>query len=860
MSDAHVGLSRDLSLFDITMIGVGAMIGAGIFVLTGIAAGAAGPALIFAFALTGVVAILTAMTYAELGSAIPEAGGGYLWVKEGLPGPNAFLAGWMSWFAHAVAGSLYGLGFGSYVYLMLEVFFEGAGGVPTLGLGEGVFHKGLAVLVIVTFMYINYRGSSETGLAGNIITVLKVVILGIFIASGLWAIAQNPSYFQKFENFAPTGLVGVVTAMGLTFIAFEGYEIIVQAGEEVRNPRRTIPKAVFLSLAIVIPIYMLVAFVALGAVNPETTQATYQWLAEHAELGVAEAARQFMPYGTFLLLAGGIFSTMSALNATTFSSTRVSFAMGRDRNLPDAFGEVHSKTRTPHKALFWSGLLIVVMAIAIPIEDVAAAADIMFLLLFLQVNVAVITIRRKYGDRLNYGYLMPFFPAIPIIAIATLLFLAVFMFAFSPIAGVFVAVWLIGGSIIYYLYARPREQAHARTPIIRESRVTPRPVDPEEYRVLVPIANPASLPGLLAPALNAARRQDGVISLLHVITVPSQLPLSAGREYLEQSNQLTEEAMSFVEDEDVPVEVVIRIAHDISDAIVETALERDADLLIMGWRGHSREPNTAVGRNIDEIIDQVNCRVLIVQQELHAVPQSILIPVLDPRQIRFALESVGLLTGDHTAQKEILHVFAPDTPHHRRQSLINDLEDQVTLFEARFPKYKGTLTYKTVADPDPVKVIVNEARKHGYVILGATRDSWIKRQFFGSKPTQIADQIDVPVALIRPRAPLLGFGLRQLLNYVRGGYREIEPESETMLQEQGLLRPVSERFTGELHTAVNTTRLLIVGVLAIVATALMYVGDGEALTWISGIAFLVLLFLFTWISIRPETDPQATQT
>ena len=119
MSEVHTELSRDLSLFDITMIGVGAMIGAGIFVLTGIAAGAAGPALILAFALNGIITIFTAMVYAELGSAIPEAGGGYLWVREGLPGPNAFLAGWMSWFAHAVAGSLYALGFGSYLSLVI---------------------------------------------------------------------------------------------------------------------------------------------------------------------------------------------------------------------------------------------------------------------------------------------------------------------------------------------------------------------------------------------------------------------------------------------------------------------------------------------------------------------------------------------------------------------------------------------------------------------------------------------------------------------------------------------------------------------------------------------------------------------
>ena len=200
-SSHNVGLVRNLGLFDITMIGVGAMIGAGIFVLTGIAAGTAGPALILAFALNGVITVLTAMVYAELGSAIPEAGGGYLWVKEGLPGPNGFLAGWMSWFAHAVAGSLYGVGFGGFIYELLRILFldpekahaEGVGvflsGPIPLPFGlelteAALVQKVFAVLVILLFLYINYRGTSETGAVGNIVTVLKVIIILIFIVSG----------------------------------------------------------------------------------------------------------------------------------------------------------------------------------------------------------------------------------------------------------------------------------------------------------------------------------------------------------------------------------------------------------------------------------------------------------------------------------------------------------------------------------------------------------------------------------------------------------------------------------------------------------------------------------------------------
>ncbi|MEJ2187426.1 MAG: amino acid permease, partial [Gemmatimonadota bacterium] len=459
--DARTELSRDLGLFTITMVGVGAMIGAGIFVLTGIAAGTAGPGLILAFAANGVVTLLTALAYAELGSAIPEAGGGYLWVKEGLPGPNAFLSGWMSWFAHAVAGSLYALGFGSYFGLVMQEF-----GWTLFGASGDALAKPFAVLIALVFVAINFRGVSETGLAGNIITVTKVLIIGLFIVSGLWAAFHEPGAWDRFTPLTPNGLGGVLSAMGLTYIAFEGYEIIVQAGEEVRDPKRNIPRAVFWSLAIVIPIYILVAVAALAAIHTGSSEPAWVWLGKHKELGLAEAARQFMPLGTTLLLIGGSLSTMSALNATTFSSTRVSFAMGRDRNLPDFFGKVHGSTRTPYLALMASGALIIFMAVAIPIQDVAAAADVMFLLLFLQVNIAIITIRRRYGDKLDYGFLIPFFPVLPIIAIVLMLGIAMFMFRFSQLAWYFVAGWIGTGFVIYYAWARKREREKTVTPVV----------------------------------------------------------------------------------------------------------------------------------------------------------------------------------------------------------------------------------------------------------------------------------------------------------------------------------------------------------------------------------------------------------
>lgn len=846
MNQPQTELSRDLSLFSITMIGVGAMIGAGIFVLTGIAAGAAGPALILSFALNGIVTIFTAMVYAELGSAIPEAGGGYLWVKEGLPGPNAFLAGWMSWFAHAVAGSLYALGFGAYLGLVFSQFNLSIAGL------EGEFlHKGLAVLIIGLFLYINFRGSSETGLAGNIVTVLKVIVLAIFVGSGLWAIFQNPAYLNKFQNFAPNGFGGILTAMGLTFIAFEGYEIIVQAGEEVKNPRQNIPKAVFLSLAIVVPIYMLVAFVALGAVNPETSIPTYQWLSQHAELGVAEAARQFMPFGTILLLIGGLLSTMSALNATTFSSTRVSFAMGRDKNLPDAFAAVHPRTRTPHIALVLSGALIIFMAVAIPIEDVAAAADIMFLLLFLQVNVAVITIRKKYGDRLNYGYLMPFFPIVPIIGIVTKLFLALFMFNYSPLAWYFAIGWIGVGFAGYYFYARHREAAKSHTPVIlEEKRVVETPIDERRYRVLVPLANPASVNALLKPALQAARRHNGVVTLLHVLTVPEQLPLSAGRAYLEKGKTLLNDVLQQVEAEGVPAEAVIRISHRPHQAIVHTAIEKRADLLVMGWRGPRNGGETTIGSNVDQIIELVNCRVLVVQQPADGAPRKILVPIANPAQLEFALEAAELMATDNRTEINVLHIFRPAATPEEQQNHLQKLQGHIERYREKYPRVNGNIKLVHQVAGDPAQAIVEAARDQDYLVLGATRESWLKQRFFGNKPFHIAQAARRPAVLVRPRVDGVGFGVFRLLSYLRGGYRRIDSRSERALQEQGILRPSSERSSSDLHTHVNTWELLATGILGLVACILMYWGSGGFWTWAGAVLFLMTLAGFTYISTQ----------
>ena len=455
-------LTRDLSEFNIIMIGVGGMIGAGIFILTGIAAGIAGPAIILAFLLNGFISIFNSMAYAELGSAIPEAGGGFLWIRSTMGHFQGFMSGWMSWFAHIVAGGLYALGFGSFSFLVLQDIFGWHNiTIATIFSTKIMLTSAnvqvlFAIIIILIFIAINYLGSSETGSAETVVTMIKLIIISIYILAGFYVFFLHPATSAQnlipFGTFFPKGVSGVILAMGLTFIAFEGYEIIVQSGEEVRNPRSSIPKAVFKSLMIVIPLYVLVAFVSLVSIVPPLGIQTYAYLGTLGDNGIIEAARQFVPFGFYLLLFGGLISTISALNATTYSSSRVAFVMGRDKFLPDQFGKVNKRRHTPHMSIFASGLIMIFSIVFLPLVSVAAAADFMFLLLFLQVNVSLFRMRKRYENKLQYGYKSRFYPFSPIIAIISMFFLLVILLFDEPWAFLGALLWLGIGVIIFFIF------------------------------------------------------------------------------------------------------------------------------------------------------------------------------------------------------------------------------------------------------------------------------------------------------------------------------------------------------------------------------------------------------------------------
>jgi len=592
----HNQLVRSLGLLDILMVGVAAMIGGSIFVLTGTAIGLAGSAVIVAFIINAIITLFTAMAYAELGSAMPEAGGGYLWVREGLPRPNAFISGWMAWLAHIIAGSLYAVSFASFLIGLLDMT-NISHGVVLLNMIP--LEKLIAVASIAFFAYLNIKGTSETGKTGDVVTIIQLGLIFILIAAGLWVMNGQPNWQMNFSNFMPMGISGVVAAMGLTFIAFEGYEVIVQTGEEVKNPRRNIPRAIFISLGAVVVLYCLIAFVSIGAIFPAGIP-SWKYIGISGELGIMKAAELLVPYGAFIVLGGGMISTLAALNATTFSSARVAFAMGRNYNMPYQLSAIHRRNKTPYVAILLSGMIMAVMAYGLPLAQIAIAAGVIFLLLFTQVNMAVITIRRIYGDKLEYGFKTPFFPVIPIIGIFLKLGLAVYLLITQPLSWAITVVWVLIGFFVYRMYTFRKEIDHYAPIVTSEGDL-----ERKDYRILIQYA-PEDPDRLLKYAIRIAKENIGEINILRVITVPKQTPLSAGTGYAETAKKSFEPLDKLLDKENILNHYLVRISHDASEAILATVEEQKIDLLITDFETF---------RNSKKIQTILTCDVLAILSE-----------------------------------------------------------------------------------------------------------------------------------------------------------------------------------------------------------------------------------------------------
>ena len=359
-------LRRELGLGGAVALGIGGTVGGGVYVLVGAAAGEAGPAALLAFALAFAAALLIALPYAELACRYPLAGGGYAFAHAVLGPRTGFLMGWGFWGAYLFISGYVTLGFGGYL-----------GALTGLPAGAG------ALSLIAACLALNLLGVRVTGAAQTVVVAAALLGLLAFAAWGLPSVE-----LERLDPFLPRGVEGVLLASPLAFLAFGGFDMVAAAGEEVQRPERTLPRAILITLAAVLGLYLLVCLVAVGVLSSAALGASPAPLAD-------AAARFGGAGGRGAVVLAALLTTAATANAVLVVTSRISFAMARDRLLPSALAAVGARTGAPWVALAVSASLLAAVALAGSISLAASAGGFLYVLHFAVPLVALVVLRRR---------------------------------------------------------------------------------------------------------------------------------------------------------------------------------------------------------------------------------------------------------------------------------------------------------------------------------------------------------------------------------------------------------------------------------------------------------------------------------
>jgi len=429
-------LKKALSVFDLTALGIGGIIGTGIFVLTGIgASNFAGPALVISFIIAGVASAFAALGYAEFASMIPVAGSAYTYGYASLGEIFAWTIGWDLLLEYGLASSTVAVGWSGYAVSLFSAIgidlpawainSPAAGGLINL---PAIFIVGIITCLLTV-------GIKESKWVNNIIVVVKLLVIILFIAIGTSHIQVS-----NWHPFLPFGWQGVMTGASIIFFAYLGFDAVSTAAEESKNPQRDLPIGLIASLLISTILYIIVTLVLTGMVNytqlntPAPVSFALNMIGNH--------------WAAALLGVGAMAGITSVLLVDMYAQSRILFAMSRDGLLPHTFSKVHSKFQTPYRGTWIIGILVAALAGFTPIKVLAEMANIGTLFAFVIVSAAIIVLRKTKPD-LHRPFRVPFVPLVPILAILFCLYL---MYNLPIITWIRFIVWLILGLIVYAIY------------------------------------------------------------------------------------------------------------------------------------------------------------------------------------------------------------------------------------------------------------------------------------------------------------------------------------------------------------------------------------------------------------------------
>jgi APA family basic amino acid/polyamine antiporter len=445
-----VELNRTLSLFDLIFLGVGCVIGTGIFVVTGVvAAQSAGPAIIISFIIAGIACALAALCYAEFSSAVPVSGSVYTYTYATMGEIFAFLIGWDLMLEYVLAISAVATGWSAYFRSLIDGFgvhFPALlSSAPGTGTGGMVDLPAIIIILLVTALV--SIGVKESTRFNNVMVFIKLAVILTFIFAGISYVKP-----ENWTPFAPFGFKGIVTSAATVFFAYIGFDVIATASEEVKRPKRDMPIGIIASLVICTVLYIVVALVLTGMVP-------------YTQLNVGD------PVALALKLVGqnqlaGIISVGAVAGITTvllaliYAQVRLSFAMSRDGLLPKGLAKVHKKYKTPFSNTWLTGFVAAGIAGFVDLTTLAHLVNMGTLAAFTLISIAIIVLRRKHPEIIA-TFRVPFVPVLPAISALFCIYLSISLPAITWIS---FAIWLSVGTIVYFLYARKNSLLNKEDP------------------------------------------------------------------------------------------------------------------------------------------------------------------------------------------------------------------------------------------------------------------------------------------------------------------------------------------------------------------------------------------------------------
>jgi APA family basic amino acid/polyamine antiporter len=718
-------------------IGLGTMIAAGIFSLSGTAVAEIGSSAVIAFVIAAVIAGITAAAYSEFASIYSENGGGYLFTSRTFEDRELLTYGiGMSLFLGYTGTTAF------YLSTMDEWFVrfiipESLHWLP---------HGSSAVAAAVLLGVLNARGTEESGTFQLLVSGAKVAVLLAFIA-GAFSFRGPSTAVGNFTAQFSTDVVGILSISALAFITFFGFSAIAASAGEIIEPRKTVPRAIAASIISVTILYALVIVAMTNSTVPPEV------IAEEGETAMGEVAAGFLgPIGRSLIVAGAVFSMVSASNASILAASSIGSLMGRQGQAPRAFARIHARFRTP----FWSvtaatativSLIIVFIAI-FPAEGgftpinlgltvLTGFATFNLLLPLAIVNGALIYHRRAYPD-IERGFRVPGVPVVPVLGIIANIGLITNLPPRGVVTGIGLTVALIG---VYVAWGGGREidelVQRVRTPEpVAEETAKPEEsaeADTEYYRVLVPVARPSNAPKYvrLASLLAAGHEKKPLIEVITVTEIPDQTPHEVMADVANERAERIEEVLG---DEELTIEYTVEghTCRDIAFDILQSAREDSADLILMGYP----EEN-------DEITKKVEYTA--------------------PCDVVFA-------SGMKDGNIEQINIGAGGGPHHLAAAkFVRSLGEQgleVNVIsvdpagEGTSEDPAGTVSelsglpdlhvYNVSAASIAEGLVTKTKEEGGILIIGASRDRRLRQWVFGSTPDSVIERAkldDVPVLI-----------------------------------------------------------------------------------------------------------------